>query len=307
MSGLHEKYLAGIGFDLTFMPPGTSGGEPYVRRFRPPVRLIILGGGYVGQALCRFASALEFEVTAVDDRPAFANYETFSQAKLVLCDAFSTAISKLGLTADDFVAVVTRGHRHDADCLRVILQGEMPAYLGLIGSRRRVAGLFDMLEGEGLDRARMDLIHTPIGLPIGAVTPDEIAISILAELTLCRSGRASDRHTGILEQTNVDPDFLRCLDMDGVKAVALVVERRGSTPVKTGAVMAVDPSGRTFGTVGGGCGEHEIVLAALRVLQTGRDELVTVDMTDEVAKSEGMVCGGTMKVLITKIDGPYRN
>lgn len=297
---LFKKYSAGKTFDLVFQGPGIPEQKIYVRRFQPPVRLIILGGGYVAQSLCRFASPLEFEVATADDRPAFANTGAFPQAKNILCDTFPDAIAKLQITEHDFVAVVTRGHKHDADCLRKILKGNMPEYVGLIGSKRRVQGLFDLLEKEGFSRELTDRIHTPIGLPIGAVTPDEIAISILAELIQCRSRRVVSCGSGILEQTNIDPFLLRYLDCNEEKAVAVVVERRGSTPVKTGAIMAVNRLGQTYGTVGGGCGEHEVVTAALRVLRTGNNELITVDMTNDIAENEGMVCGGKMQVIICK-------
>ncbi len=303
--GLYQKYFEGQTFDLTFQVPGIPEQKIYVRRFQPPVRLIILGGGYVAQSLCRFASALEFEITITDDRPAFANSGAFPQAKNILCDTFSNAIVNMQITEYDFVAVVTRGHKHDADCLRLILKGNIPEYVGLIGSKRRVQGLFDLLEEEGFSRERMSRIHTPIGLPIGAVTPDEIAISILAELIQFRRRRVLFCDSGILEQTNVDPSFLRYLDGNEEKAVAVVVERRGSTPVKTGAIMAVNRLGQTFGTVGGGCGEHEVVMAALRVLRSGNNELITVDMTNDVAEDEGMVCGGKMQVIICRASGSF--
>ena len=298
--GLHQKYLSGQPFDLTFRVPGAPDSKLYIRRFQPPVRLIILGGGYVAQSLCRFASQIEFEVTVADDRPAFANSGAFPLAKSIICDAFPDAIAKMRITEYDFVAIVTRGHKHDADCLRIILRQNMPEYVGLIGSRRRVQGLFDLLELEGLERERMSRIHTPIGLPIGAITPDEIAISILAELIQSRSSHVLSKNTGILEQTNVDPALLQYMDSNEEKAVAVVVERRGSTPVKTGAIMAVNALGQTYGTVGGGCGEHDIVMAALRVLRTGVDEHITVDMTNDVAEEEGMVCGGKMQVIVRK-------
>ncbi|QOY59806.1 XdhC family protein [Thermophilibacter immobilis] len=297
---LYRRHLAGESFNVSFVPsevPETA----YVRRFQSPARLIVLGGGYVGQSVCRFASALEFQVVVVDDRPAFANRTVFPDAAHVICDGFAAALARLRVAPQDFVVIVTRGHKHDAECLRVILAQEMPRYVGLIGSRRRVRGLFDLLAKEGFDQARMDLIHTPIGVAIGAVTPDEIGISILAELIASRSSRG-ERGDGLLEQTNCDPVLLAYLAQGEACALALVVGRHGSTPVKTGALMAVDSQGQTFGTIGGGCGEHEVVMAARRVLRRGADELVCVDMTNDVSEDEGMVCGGTMDVLIKVVE-----
>jgi xanthine dehydrogenase accessory factor len=248
--------------------------------------------------VCRFAAALEFKVTVADDRPAFANSGAFPDAERIICDDFAHALEQVKVSPQDFVVIVTRGHKHDAECLRVILGDEMPRYVGLIGSRRRVRGLLDLLAEEGFLREWMDRVHTPIGLPIGAVTPDEIGISILAELIECRSNHTAGKAAGILEQTNSDPVFLEYLARGERCALTLVVSRGGSTPVKTGAIMAVNQLGQTFGTIGGGCGEHEVVMAARRALRRGGDELVTVDMTNDVKEDEGMVCGGTMDVLI---------
>ena len=158
---------------------------------------------------------------------------------------------------------------------------------GLIGSKRRVAGLFENLCTEGIDRSFLDQIHTPIGLAIGAVTTDEIAISILSELILCRSRLSLWKKNGILEQTNLDPVFLNALHTEGPKAIAVVVDRKGSTPVKTGAIMCVNALGQSFGTIGGGCGEHEVLRKALEVLSDKKDMFLSVDMTNDFAGEGG--------------------
>ena len=145
----------------------------------PKERLIVLGGGHIALPVCEFASKCGFEVYVVDDRPAFANAPRFPWAAGVICDSFENGIEQLKITPYDFVVVITRGHRHDADCLRAILPGKQPAYLGMIGSRRRVRGLLDMLVEEGFSKENIERICTPIGLKIGAVTPEEIAVSIL--------------------------------------------------------------------------------------------------------------------------------
>ena len=150
-------------------------GRRYVRRFVPPERLILLGGGHVALALSKMASLLGFAVTVVDDRPAFANSERFPEAERIVCEAFEPAIRALKVRPGDYVCVLTRGHRWDAACLRELLTGTEPFYLGMIGSKRRVKGLFGALADEGFDAERIARVHAPIGLPIGAVTPEEIA------------------------------------------------------------------------------------------------------------------------------------
>ena len=275
----------------------TVGDSVYVRRFLPPERLILLGGGHVSLALYEAARRVDFAVTVVDDRPAFSSYARFPEAKEVVCDSFENALPRLNVGAGDFVCVLTRGHKDDVTCVKHLLQGNEPRYLGMIGSKRRVKGLFDMLLEEGYDRERIGRIHAPIGLAIGAVTPAEIAVSILAELIAARHSLPAVE--GLLPQQNTDLDALRFLADDSrPAALLLVLASKGSTPVKGGALMGTDRLGNHAGTIGGGCGENEAILAARRLMGTGKSQVVTVDMTNDVAAMEGMVCGGTMDVLI---------
>ena len=115
----------------------------------PKERLLVLGGGHIALPVCEFAAKCGFEVHIVDDRPEFANRSRFPDAAEIVCDSFENGIRRFGVTPFDYVVVITRGHRHDADCLRVLLRGEDPAYLGMIGSRRRTRGLLEMLKEEG--------------------------------------------------------------------------------------------------------------------------------------------------------------
>ncbi len=274
-------------------------GKQYIRNFLPRERLILLGGGHIAQPLCRYGTDLGFSVTVVDDRPSFANAARFPEAKQIICDAFPNAIARLDIRESDYVAVITRGHRYDADCIRQLLKGTLPGYLGMIGSRRRVAALFDLLESEGYPRAVLDQIHSPIGLPIGALTVKEIAVSIVAELIQWRRRNTKRRsHETVLTVEDVDLPLLRALACDPApKALLIVYETSGSTPVKAGALMAVDKDFHTVGTIGGGCGESAVLMDAFRMIGTGSSRCVCVDMSGDAAE-DGMVCGGQMKVLI---------
>ena len=275
-------------------------GETYLRQFRPRERLIVLGGGHVAQPLCTFAAALGFAVTVVDDRPFFANQARFPEAEGIVCNSFPAAIKSLDIGEGDYVAVITRGHRYDADCLRAILPGIMPRYLGMIGSKRRTIGLLNLLEEEGFSRALLDAIHTPIGLEIGALTTQEIGISIVAELIRCRRQSTNRRSKStVLTSEEINLPLLEFLAEETTpKALLLVYETSGSTPVKSGAYMAVDETYRSEGTIGGGCSESAVLRDAYALIGTGESKVVTVDMSNDVAEEEGMVCGGQMKVLL---------
>ena len=262
--------------------------------------LILLGGGHIAQPLCRMAAMLDFDVTVVDDRPDFAAASRFPEAAHTVCDAFAAAIAALKLRESDYVCVITRGHRWDADCLRQIFSGAMPSYLGMIGSRRRVAGLMRLLRDEGYDAEKLAAIHAPIGLAIGAVTPAEIAVSICAQLVEHRRALPETEYPGtLLEQTNSDLSAIRYLAENAEpKALLLVLTSTGSTPVKSGALMAVNKLGTGCGTIGGGCSEAVAMQRARKIIGTGESCVIEIDMTNDVAADEGMVCGGTMRVLI---------
>lgn len=266
----------------------------------PKERLIILGGGHIALPVCEFSAKCGFEVYVADDRPAFANEERFPWAAGVICDSFENAISGLKITPYDFVVIITRGHRHDADCLRAILPGTQPAYLGMIGSRRRVRGLLDMLVEEGFDKEKIERIATPIGLKIGAVTPEEIAVSILSEVIAYK--RLPEKNTGHARYVNgsdLDLDMIEYLaENHEPKAVVTVIQTKGSTPRGAGAKMAVDRRGSVTGSIGGGCSEGAVIRDAVDIIGTGEYKTVFIDMTGEVAESDGMVCGGVMYALI---------
>ena len=299
LKAIYRTVSEGRESSLAFTVDGTS----YVRSFRPSERLILLGCGHIGQALCRYAADLGFSVTAVDERPSFANHTQMPEAAQILCDDFPKAIRKLNVTENDYVCVITRGHRYDADCLRTLLPGPYPKYLGMIGSRRRVALLLKQLEGEGFDHDKLASIHAPIGVSINALTVKEIAISIVAELIQCRRAGLDRRSRETrLASEDIDLKLLEFLACDQTpKALLMVYDTSGSTPVKSGAMMAVDKLNRTVGTIGGGCGESAVMTDARRIIGTGQQRSVTVDMSNDVAEEEGMVCGGQMKVLIADV------
>jgi xanthine dehydrogenase accessory factor len=267
--------------------------EPYF----PESRLIILGGGHIAKPLAEFGAKCGFSVTVVDDRIDFANDTRFPLAHRVICESFDRCVPLLNINKSTFVVIITRGHRHDIDCLREILPLET-AYTGMIGSKRRVRAAMEQLMGEGLPHEKLKIVRAPIGLDIGGITPEEIAVSILAELIQYKR-KKSETNWPELDKNVLDE---LSLEQSDPRAIVTIIETKGSVPRDLGAKMIVWADGRTIGSIGGGCSEGEVIGVAYDVIRNGGYEIVDVDMTGEVAENEGMVCGGTMKVLIEKCD-----
>lgn len=144
-------------------------------------QLLILGGGHVSRPLVKMAALLGYGVTVVDDRPVFANTARFPEADAVVCQDFDSFLSKVEINPNTFVVIITRGHQHDLTCLRAVI-GKPAAYIGMIGSRKKVKAVLKQLELEGEPAHKLQQVYSPIGLYIGSETPEEIALSILAEI-----------------------------------------------------------------------------------------------------------------------------
>jgi xanthine dehydrogenase accessory factor len=162
--------------------------------------LLICGAGHIAIPLARFANGVGFNVTVLDDRSDFANPARFPDCT-VIAENFTIALRNMALGSSTHVVVITRGHEHDVDCLTEVLK-KQTAYVGLIGSRRRVRFVLEWLEQNGFAQKLLNQVYTPIGIPIGAESPEEIALSILSELVCVRrkghaQARAMRRAVGI--------------------------------------------------------------------------------------------------------------
>jgi xanthine dehydrogenase accessory factor len=171
--------------DAALADPGT---ELYFEPIVPKPRLIIAGGGHVGQAVAKLAHFLEFEVTVIDDRPAFTNARLYPEGTKTLCGDIPATLAELPSGPDTYYVIVTRGHRHDGDALAACIN-KPSAYIGMIGSRRKVLLIRKRLIEDGIATAeQLDRVYSPMGLDIGSVTVPEIATSIAAELVAVRRG-----------------------------------------------------------------------------------------------------------------------
>ncbi len=151
-----------------------------------PVFLVV-GAGHIGRALAKLANFLDFHVAVLDDREDFADPELLPEADEVICEDFEAALERFPINANTAVVMVTRGHKQDELSLRRCL-GREAGYVGMIGSKRRTAAVLEHLREEGFDADELAKVRTPIGLAIGAETPEEIAISIMGEVVMLRRG-----------------------------------------------------------------------------------------------------------------------
>lgn len=171
---------------------GPGDAEVMLQLFEAPAKLVVVGGGHVGHSLAVIGEIAGFAVTVIDDREEFAKRERFPMAEHVICAEVEDALDGIELDSNSYVVLVSRGHRVDEEALRHSV-GRGAAYVGMIGSRRRTGTVLRHLLEEGLDRDALEAVATPIGLDIGAETPEEIAIAILAEIIMVQRGGSGAR------------------------------------------------------------------------------------------------------------------
>ncbi|HVB24944.1 MAG TPA: XdhC family protein [Ktedonobacteraceae bacterium] len=164
--------------------PG-SWAEIFVEPFIPPPVLLIAGAGHIAQPLAAVASLMNFSVSVTDDRASFANRERFPGAKQLLVGDIENTLRDYPITPRTHVVLVTRAHSHDVQGLRAIIDSPA-AYIGMIGSQRRVWAVFKLLHEGGMPSEKLLRVRAPIGLDLGGSTPEEIALGIMAEITLLR-------------------------------------------------------------------------------------------------------------------------
>jgi xanthine dehydrogenase accessory factor len=163
--------------------------DVYIEPIEPSPELYIIGAGHVGFHLARVAQEVGFNVHVVDDREKFANADRFPTAAEIVVEDIPAWIARAHLPPHAYAVIVTRGHTNDLEALRALAPREL-RYLGLIGSRAKVARIYEELAKDHMPAEALSRVHAPIGLDIGAVTPQEIAVSILAELIAVKHGKS---------------------------------------------------------------------------------------------------------------------
>src|SRR6266853_1047729 len=183
---LKEEKSRVMNFDLTEESMAESGlicggkVEIFVEPILPIPEMIIFGAGHISTQVSKIATIAGFRTTIVDNRPVFANAERFPEAIAIHSDTFEAAFEAITPTENSYLVIVTRGHQEDENVLRWAV-GTNARYIGMIGSKRKIRTIAETLTKEGIDRERIERVHMPIGLEVGAVTPEEIAVAIVAE------------------------------------------------------------------------------------------------------------------------------
>lgn len=255
--------------------------------------LIICGGGHIALPLCRMAKLLDFNITVIDDREEFANKERFPMADNVLCKDFEEAFKEINFNKNTYFVIVTRGHKDDRKCLEIILKNNF-YYVGMIGSKSKVAFVINNMLENGYTKETIDKVHTPIGLKIGAQTPVEIAISILGEIIQVKNEKRN---------SSLDNELLNEIcKRDESMILATIIEKHGSGPRDIGTKMIIYNNKDFKGTIGGGSIENAVYEKALELIDTKQSTIEEYDMSNSESAKLGMACGGTVKVLFEYIE-----
>lgn len=289
-----EKLKCKAALEGTAFCQGENGEILFVEVAGKEDRLVICGAGYVGFALAKLAVFSGIRTIILEDREDFAGKAKLSGVDKVLCGPFEEEIR--GLEDDEATAyvIMTRGHSYDKKCLLEISR-KKSYYVGMMGSRTRAAMMREEMKKSGISDDWISRLHSPVGLDIGAQTPEEIAVSVLAQIIFERS------RTGISMRTGYEIFNKALQNMeDGERFVlSTIIERQGSAPRKEGTHFIVTESGKTFGTIGGGKLEADIVQAA-RDMFVNREvcRVEESDLNNRDAAEEGLVCGGHVRVLM---------
>lgn len=268
-------------------------------------RLLIFGGGHVAYILSEIAAKIGFSVVVTEDRPEFGNKERFPWASNVYCEQFDRVINSMTITVSDYIVLLTRGHFYDKMCLKALYKQERSSYLGILASRRRMRELTEQLSEDGIEEEWMSQIHSPVGLDIGAVTPEEIAIAILAQIIQTKRLSADSKQRII--RSDIDMRVIRHLANPPEnrrtvkKAIFTILENHGITPRKAGAKMIVYEDGVLVGTVGGGPAEGNLIMEAPNFLNSNIPYRICYsDIGGLLTDDQTQVSNDYLKILIER-------
>ena len=251
-------------------------------------QLIIFGGGHVSQPVAKIGKMLGFHVTVMDDREDFVTKERFPEADELVYGDFKDLDQYIVPYENAYYVILTRGHLGDADCLRRLLKRPYE-YLGMIGSKNKVRITRENLLKEGYSLEELDQVHAPIGIPLGGQLPEEIAVSIMAEIV-----KVKNQHYSAYCDEKVEAAV-----QEGRHGVMVTIaEKSGSSPRGVGSKMFVEPSGHIEGSIGGGKVEFEAINHCPEVKDK---EVKHYALTADGKDSLGMICGGQVTVVFERV------
>ena len=260
----------------------------FVEDYRKNPRLVIFGGGHVSQPTAHLGKMLGFHVTIMDDREDFVTKERFPEADELVYGDFKDLDQYIAPYENAYYVILTRGHLGDADCLRRLLKRPYE-YLGMIGSKNKVRITRENLLKEGYSLEELDQVHAPIGIPLGGQLPEEIAVSIMAEIV-----KVKNQHYSAYCDEKVEAAVQE--DRHGV--MVTIAEKSGSSPRGVGSKMFVEPSGHIEGSIGGGKVEFEAIRHCPEVKEK---EVKHYALTADGKDSLGMICGGQVTVVFERV------
>lgn len=250
--------------------------------FCPQPRLIICGGGHVAKEVAAMAARLDFRIRIIDDRAEIMTADCFPATAEVICDSYDNL--KDYLEPGACCIVVTPNHRADYQCVSTILGTDFQ-YLGMIGSRKKVATVKENLRSDGFTEEQISRLFAPIGLAINAVTPSEIAVSILAQIIQ----EKNKTHSASADKA--------LLESSESGMLCIITQKHGSTPRGVGSMMLVTKD-HVLGSIGGGEPEYLAIRHARAVSSLNEQDYT---MNNTVANGLDMVCGGRIKVLFIPV------
>ena len=283
---LSEIHKTGI-FDI-------SNSSIYAEKIGTEKKLIICGAGHVSMPIIKLAKMIGFNVTVIDDREFFINNAKNAGADFTICETFENALAKINGGDDYYFVIVTRGHRYDVECLHEIMKKRY-AYVGMMGSKRRVKIVTENLISEGYNHDAVCEIHAPVGLSINAETPEEISISIMAEIIQIKNQNRN---------SEFPPAFLSEIleNKSGEKVLCTIVSKQGAGPRNVGTKMIYTSEEKILGTIGGGLVEAKVMEKAQEMFleKNSAPALMKFNLTAGEGQ-EGEVCGGTTEIFIERV------
>lgn len=261
----------------------------YTEIIKPEPHIIAFGAGHIGKALYDLSDILSMKFTILDDRAELLTEERFPNAERHVAP-YSKLLEREYDAFSPYYAIFTHGHEYDTECLEYALSHKS-SYIGMIGSKGKIARTYDILRERGISEEKFMKVHAPIGLGIGAETPEEIAISIMAEII---SIFRAEKHI-----TVISPSLLETMADNNDGIAVRIIEKHGSAPRAEGSMMLVT-NDSVYSTIGGGAIEKDAIEKARKMLING-DSVLLHHYTLNDSSDIGMVCGGDEKVLFTRI------